>query len=301
MQRISFYDQISRNKRDSLLLTVLVVCLVVALVYVMAHILVPQLATFLAFFAILIMLAQVQVSYRYGDQIVLRATHARPADPVDNAYLVNTVEGLSLAGGTPAPKVYVVEDNEINAFAVGKDPEHASIAVTTGALTNLNRAELEGVVGHEMSHIRNYDIRFMTIVAVLVGLAAILGHVLLRTYWYGGVRTRRDERRREGGLNILILAGIVLAVLAPIASRLVQAFISRRREYLADAGSAQLTRYPEGLASALEKIKNFNRGKMDVSEAISHLFIADPNRNPLDELFATHPPLEERIRILRAM
>lgn len=301
MQRISFYDQISRNKRDSLLLTVLVVGLVVGLVYVMAHILVPQLATFLAFFAILIMLAQVQVSYRYGDQIVLRATHARPADPVDNAYLVNTVEGLSLAGGTPAPKVYVVEDNEINAFAVGKDPEHASIAVTTGALTNLNRAELEGVVGHEMSHIRNYDIRFMTIVAVLVGLAAILGHVLLRTYWYGGVRTRRDERRREGGLNILILAGIVLAVLAPIASRLVQAFISRRREYLADAGSAQLTRYPEGLASALEKIKNFNRGKMDVSEAISHLFIADPNRNPLDELFATHPPLEERIRILRAM
>jgi heat shock protein HtpX len=267
----------------------------------MARILVPGLAAFLSFFAILIMLAQVQVSYSYGDQIVLKATHARPADQINNAYLMNTVEGLSLAAGTPVPKVYVVEDNEINAFAVGKDPEHASIAVTTGALTHLNRAELEGVVGHEMSHIRNYDIRFMTIVAVLVGLAAILGHVLLRTYWYGGVRTRRDGRRREEGLNILILAGLILAILAPIASRLVQAFISRRREFLADAGSAQLTRYPDGLASALEKIKNYNRGKMDVSEAISHLFIADPNRNPLDELFATHPPLEERIRVLRAM
>ena len=301
MQRISFYDQISRNKRDALLLTFFVVGLVVVLVYVMARILVPGLAAFLSFFAILIMLAQVQVSYSYGDQIVLKATHARPADQINNAYLMNTVEGLSLAAGTPVPKVYVVEDNEINAFAVGKDPEHASIAVTTGALTHLNRAELEGVVGHEMSHIRNYDIRFMTIVAVLVGLAAILGHVLLRTYWYGGVRTRRDGRRREERLNILILAGLILAILAPIASRLVQAFISRRREFLADAGSAQLTRYPDGLASALEKIKNYNRGKMDVSEAISHLFIADPNRNPLDELFATHPPLEERIRVLRAM
>jgi len=301
MQRISFYDQISRNKRDALLLTFFVVGLVVVLVYVMARILVPGLAAFLSFFAILIMLAQVQVSYSYGDQIVLKATHARPADQINNAYLMNTVEGLSLAAGTPVPKVYVVEDNEINAFAVGKDPEHASIAVTTGALTHLNRAELEGVVGHEMSHIRNYDIRFMTIVAVLVGLAAILGHVLLRTYWYGGVRTRRDGRRREERLNILILAGLILAILAPIASRLVQAFISRRREFLADAGSAQLTRYPDGLASALEKIKNYNRGKMDVSEAISHLFIADPNRNPLDELFATHPPLEERIKVLRAM
>jgi len=300
MQRISFYDEISRNKRDSLLLTVFVVVLVVALVYVIARILLPEFALFLSVFAIVLMLAQVQISYNYGDQIVLKATNARPADPRSNIYLINSVEGLSLAAGIPTPKVYVVEDNEINAFAVGKDPEHASIAVTTGALAHLNRTELEGVVGHEISHVRNFDIRFMTLVAVLVGLAAILGHMLLRMYWYGGVRSRRDERER-GGLNILILAGLILAILAPIASRLVQAFISRRREFLADASSAQLTRYPEGLASALEKIKNFNKGKMDISDAISHLFISDPNRNPLDELFATHPPLEERVRRLRAM
>lgn len=301
MQRISFYDQISKNKRDSLLLTVVIVALVVVLVYVMARILLPGAALFLSALVALLMLAQVYVSYNYGDQIVLRATNAQPADPTRHIYLVNTVEGLSLAAGIPPPKVYVVGSNEINAFAVGKDPEHAAIAVTSGALTHLNRTELEGVVGHEISHIKNFDIRFMTLVAVLVGLAAILSHMLLRMYWYGGVRSRRDERRRGEGINVLILAGIVLAVLAPVASRLVQAFISRRREFLADASGVELTRYPEGLASALEKIKNYNRGKMDISDSISHLFISDPNRNPLDELFATHPPVEERIRILRSM
>jgi heat shock protein HtpX len=301
MQRISFYDQISRNKRDSLLLTIFIVAIVVALVYVIGYLLLPEFAVLLSALSVFVMLAQVQISYNYGDQIVLKATNAQPADPVRNVYLINTVEGLSLAAGIPVPKVYVVESDEINAFAVGKDPEHASIAVTTGALAHLNRTELEGVVGHEISHIKNYDIRFMTIVAVLVGLAAILGHMLLRAYWYGGLRTRRNERRREEQLGILIVVGLILAILAPIASRLVQAFISRRREFLADASSVQLTRYPEGLASALEKIKNFNRGRMDVSDAISHLFISDPNRNPLDELFATHPPLEERIRRLRSM
>jgi heat shock protein HtpX len=304
MQRTSFYEQISKNKRDSVLLTIFVVVLVVAIVYVMSMIFLPGSAILFSALAIVLIFLQVQVSYNYGDQVVLKATNAMPADPVRNIHLMNTVEGLSLAAGVPTPKTYIVNDNEINAFAVGKDPKHASIAVTTGALTQLNQAELEGVVGHEISHIRNFDIRFMTLVAVLVGLAAILSHMLLRMYWFGGIQTRRNERRREDGSNILILliiAGLILAVIAPLISRLVQAFISRRRELLADASGAQLTRYPEGLASALEKIKNYNRGKMDVSESISHLFIADPNRSPLDELFATHPPLEERIRILRAM
>lgn len=301
MQRTSFYEQISKNKRDSVLLTIFVVVLVVAVVYVMSRIFLPESAMLFSVFAIILMFVQVQVSYNYGDQIVINATNAHPADPVRHTYLMNTVEGLSLAAGIPTPKTYVVNNDEINAFAVGKDPEHASIAVTTGALAQLNRTELEGVIGHEISHIKNLDIRFMTLVAVLVGLAGILSHILLRMYWFGGVQTRRDERRREQGLNILIIVGLVLAVIAPLVSRLVQAFISRRREFLADASGAQLTRYPEGLASALEKIKNHNTGKMDVSESISHLFISDPNRNPLDELFATHPPLEERIGILRAM
>jgi heat shock protein HtpX len=176
--------------------------------------------------------------------------------------------------------------------------------VTRGLLNALDRQELEGVLAHELSHIRNRDVTFMTLVAVLVGLVAILSHIILRTYRFGGGR-RGSRGRGDGdkrGLEIAILAvGFLLAIFAPILTRLVQFAVSRRREYLADASGAELTRYPEGLASALEKIKGHNRGDMDVSEAVSHLFIADPNRSALDLLYATHPPLEERIKRLRAM
>jgi heat shock protein HtpX len=295
MQKISFLDQIAKNKRNSIFLTIFVVAFVAALVYVIVRLLFPGFALVFLAFALVIMILHASVSYRYGDQIVLKATRARPADPVQHAYLINTVEGLSIAAGIPPPKVYVIDDKEINAFACGKDPKHASIAVTTGALENLNRTELEGVVGHEMSHIANYDIRLMTLIAVLVGLVAILSYMLLRSFMFA------REGEREKGVGLLIVVGFLLAIFAPIASRLVQAMVSRRREYLADAGSAQLTRYPEGLASALGKIKNVNQGKMKVSESISHLFISDPNRSALDELFATHPPLDKRIKILRAM
>jgi len=294
MEKISFFDQIARNKRNSILLSIFVVALVAALVYTIAYLLLPGFAIFFLLLAAVIMVVHAYTSYNYGDKIVLKATGAKPADPIEHVYLINTVEGLSIAAGIPPPKVYVVEDDEINAFACGKDPKHASIAVTTGALKNLNRTELEGVVGHEISHIANYDIRFMTLVAVLVGLVAILSYMLLRSY-----RVTREGERGKAGL--LIFAGFLLAIFAPIVSRLVQAMISRRREFSADASSAQLTRYPEGLASALEKILKINRGKMKVSESISHLFISDPNRSPLDELFATHPPLEKRIKVLRAM
>lgn len=296
MERISFYDQMAKNKRNSVFLITFIVGLVIGLVYVISYLLFPGLAIFFLIFAVGWMVVHVHISFNHGDRVVLRATKAKPADPVKHIYLINTVEGLSIAAGIPPPKVYVVEDPEINAFACGKDPQHASIAVTTGALENLNRAELEGVVGHEISHIKNYDIRFMTLVAVLVGLAAILSYMLLRAYWYG------MRGRRRGGAEILpLVAGFILAILAPIVSRLVQAMISRRREYLADASSAQLTRYPDGLASALEKIRNKNLGKMKVSESISHLFISDPVKSPLDSLFATHPPLEKRIAVLKKM
>lgn len=294
MEKISFFDQIIRNKRNSILLSVLIVSLVVALVYTIGRLLLPEFVIFFLIFAAIFMSAHVYTSYNYGDKIVLKATSAKPADPIKHIYLINTVEGLSIAAGIPPPKVYVIEDDEINAFACGKDPKHASIAVTTGALKNLNRAELEGVVGHEISHIKNYDIRFMTLVAVLVGLVAILSYMLLRSYWI----SRRGGRGKAG---LLILVGFLLAIFAPIVSRLVQAMISRRREFLADASSVQLTRYPDGLASALGKISKINQGKMRVSESISHLFISDPNRSPLDKLFATHPPIKERIKALRAM
>jgi heat shock protein HtpX len=176
--------------------------------------------------------------------------------------------------------------------------------VTRGLLNTLDRQELEGVLAHELSHVRNRDVTFMTLVAVLVGLVAILSHIILRTYRFGGSR-RGSRGRGDGdkrGLEIAILAvGFILAIFAPLLTRIVQFAVSRKREYLADASGAELTRYPEGLASALQKIKGHNRGDMDVSEAVSHLFIADPNKSALDALYATHPPLDERIKRLRAM
>jgi len=234
----------------------------------------------------------------YGDRVVLAATKAKLVKEDDRRYthLINVVDGLSIAAGIPKPKIYVIESDEINAFATGRDPQHSSVAVTTGLLKNLKRDEIEGVIGHELSHIRNYDIRFATFVAVLVGLIAILSYMFRRTFWYGG---GKKGGRDKGGL--LLLIGFILAIFAPIIVRLVQLAISRKREYLADASSVQLTRYPDGLASALEKIKNINKGKMKVSEAVSHLFFTDPNKSGLDSLYATHPPLEKRIKILRSM
>ncbi|MEM2877957.1 MAG: M48 family metallopeptidase [Candidatus Hadarchaeales archaeon] len=298
MSRLSFYDQISKNKRNSILLVFFILAIVGTLVYLIGYLIFPELALIFLIFATLWISAQAYLSFKYGASIVLKATNARPADPVKHIYLINTVEGLSLAAGIPAPKVYVVDDPEINAFACGTDPEHACIAVTTGALENLNRQELEGVVGHEISHVKNYDVRYMTMVAVFVGLAAILSYMFLRSVRFAG---SGSGRKGGGGFGIILLLAVIFAIFAPIASRLVQAMISRRREYLADAESARLTRYPEGLASALEKIKNNNMGDMKVSESISHLFISDPNRSALDNIFATHPPIEKRIEALRSM
>jgi len=271
----------------------------VGLVYVISQFLTPGSAIVFLVFATLIMTLYTYGTYNYGDKIVLAATRAKPIDEDDRRYthLINVVDGLSIAAGISKPKLYVIESDEINAFATGKDSKHSSIAVTTGLLGNLKRDEIEGVIGHEMSHIRNYDIRFATFVAVLVGLVAILSDLLMRSFWYGSRRDRDEESK----LGILILVGFVLAIFAPILVRIVQFAISRRREFLADASSVELTRYPEGLASALEKIMKINEGKMKVSEAVSHLFFVDPKKSPLDALYATHPPVEERIKILRNM
>jgi heat shock protein HtpX len=296
MDKISFHDQIAKNRHDSVLLGILVFSFLVILIYVISQILAPELSIVFLVFGIIIILVYTYGSYNYGDKVVLAATNAKLVEEDDKRYihLINVVEGLSIASGTPKPKVYIIESDEINAFATGKDPKHASVAVTTGLLNNLKRDEIEGVIGHELSHIKNYDIRFATLVAVLVGLIAIISNMFLRSFWYGG---KRD--RDKGGL--LILIGLILAIFAPIIVRLVQFAISRRREFLADASSVELTRYPEGLASALEKIMKVNEGKMKVSEAVSHLFFVDPNKSALDALYATHPPIKERIKILRSM
>jgi len=301
MAHTSFQDEIARNKRNSLILVILVSVILFVLVFTFSYILAPDFIVLTLPISLFFIVLYTFGSYNYGDSVILSATNAKPAEGTEYQYLRDVVEGVSLSAGISPPKIYVIEDNEMNAFATGRDPEHASIAVTTGLMKELNRIELEGVVAHEISHVKNRDILFATLVAVLVGLAAILSHIILRSFWFGGVRRER-RGRREGSITILILAvGFILAIFAPIVARLVQFAISRRREYLADASAAELTRYPEGLASALEKIMKKNQGNMDVSEAISHIFFVDPKRSPLDSLYATHPPIEERIKRLRTM
>jgi heat shock protein HtpX len=300
----SFYDEAKRNRRNSILLIVFLSVIVVVLASSMAYLFAPELLVFALPLTVLFMVVYSWGSYTYGDQVVLSSTGAVLAEGREYTYLNDTVEGLSIAAGIPKPDVYVVSSDEMNAFATGRDPEHASVAVTRGLMAGLDRQELEGVLAHEISHIRNRDVSFMTLVAVLVGLAAIISHIILRTYRFrtlAGGRSRRGRDRRAG-LDVAILAvGFFLAIFAPILTRIVQFAVSRGREYLADASGVELTRYSEGLASALEKIMVHNRGEMDVSEAVSHIFFVDPNRSALDSLYATHPPVEERIRRLREM
>ncbi|MCE5323883.1 M48 family metallopeptidase [bacterium] len=241
-------------------------------------------------------------SYYYSDKIVLASTRAREATKEEFPHYVNAVEGLALAAGIPVPKTYVMDDPAPNAFATGRDPEHGVICVTTGLLSIMNRVELEGVLAHEMSHIKNFDIRFMALVSVLVGAVAMLAHWFWWTgrLGFGGRRSRDDE----GGQAQLIFyaVGILLAILAPIAAALVQAMISRRREYLADASGAMLTRYPDGLASALEKIASDPHVLGTANKATAHLFIANPLKGIGSFLsFDTHPPIEDRIARLREM
>ena len=258
--------------------------------------------------AIVFALAYSLGGYFFGDSVVLAVSGAHPADERQQAYLVNTVEGLALAAGIPKPKLYVIDDPSPNAFATGRDPAHASLAVTSGLLSIMNRTQLEGVLSHEMSHIRNFDTRFMTVVIVLVGLVAILANIISRMFFFGSMRND-GERDRGGGGGILMLFGIVLIILGPILAQLVRLAISRQREFLADASGAQLSRNPDGLASALEKLKGASPMR-NANSATAPLFISDPLggkeskkslAQSIGNLFSTHPPLEERIKALRQM
>lgn len=239
-------------------------------------------------------------SYWYSDKIVLRMTHAHPADPVAHRDLINIVENLAITAGLPMPKVYVVNDPAPNAFATGRDPEHAVVAATTGLLSMLDRSELEGVMAHELAHVGNRDMLVMTIAVVLAGFVAIVADLFARSLMYGGGNRDRHPA--------FLLIGIVGIILAPIAAQLIQLAISRKREYLADATGALLTRYPEGLASALEKISSAGRPMQHASHATAHLFISDPFGKQgrglwqkIGGLFQTHPPASERIAKLRNM
>lgn len=241
-------------------------------------------------------------SYYFSDKIVLATSGAKQIEKKDNPQFFRTVENLTIAAGLPMPKIYIINDPSPNAFATGRDPNHAVVAATTGILERLNKAELEGVIAHELSHVKNYDVRLMAIVAVLVGFVAILADIFMRSMWYGGMGGR-DNRRAQG---IFILLGIIFAILSPIVATLIQLAVSRKREFLADASGALLTRYPEGLASALEKIASYPNPMKNATNATAHLFIANPFKQKstthwFASLFNTHPPVEERISILRGM
>ena len=250
--------------------------------------------------AVVVAIAMTFSSYYYSDRIVLAMSQARPAEKPQYAHLINSVEGLAIASGIPTPRVYVIDDTAPNAFATGRDPEHGVICVTTGLLQKLNRVEVEGVIAHEMGHIKNYDIRFTTLVAVLVGIVALLSDWMLRSF-----RFRRRSSSRDGGAGLIwLVIAIVVAILAPLTAALMQAVLSRQREYLADASGALLTRYPKGLADALEKIAADPEPLEVANKATAHLYIYNPLKDIggiVNKLFSTHPPIEERVRRLRAM
>jgi heat shock protein HtpX len=259
-------------------------------------------------FAVAVSAGLAAASYWKSDTVALAVSRAKPADPEVYKRLHNLVEGLCIAGGLPKPAVYIVDDPAPNAFATGRNPQHAAIAVTTGLLEKMNRVELEGVLAHELSHIKNYDILVSTLAVTLVGAIALLSDITIRAMWWNGGRVRRQGDRQDG-FNPLILVGFVLLIIGPLVAKIMQATISRRRETLADVSACQLTRYPPGLISALEKLRDDTTVTHSASTATAHLWIEQPMSGVGDEgrlgsfhkLFDTHPPLEERISLLREL
>jgi len=299
---MEIYQQISANRFKTVLIMVLFVVFVTTVVYVFSK----ALGYGLPLVGLALIFAGVTSfgSYFYSDKLVLATVGAKQIQKNDNPELFRIVENLSIGDGVPIPKIYVMNDQSANAFATGRDPNHAVLCVTSGILGVLNKVELEGVIAHELSHVKNYDTRLMGIVAILVGFIAIAANFFMRSLWFGG--NRRDSNE-SGNLQLIFLViGIVFAILSPIVATLIQLSVSRKREYLADASGALLTRYPEGLASALEKISASKIPLKSASNANAHLFIINPFTGKdvkawFSSLFDTHPPVEERIRILRSM
>jgi heat shock protein HtpX len=303
------YDQVAQNKRRSYLLIVVFVGLVLA-VGAALNLIVGGGPYFMVF-ALLFAGGSAAFSYWKSDSIALAVSRARPASIEEYGRLHNLVEGLCIAGGLPKPRLYIVDDPSPNAFATGRDPKHAAVAVTTGLLEKLNRVELEGVLAHELSHIKNYDILVSTLAVTMVGVMAIAADMGIRFMWFGMGRNRNNSNDGGGGGLTIIFAfiGFALLILSPLIGRAMQAAVSRRRETLADVSGVELTRYPPGLISALEKLRDDYTVVGSTSHATAHLWIEQPQAveerdgriSRINRMFDTHPPLEERIALLREL
>lgn len=307
VETLNPYAAISSNRRKTAILVVVFILVVGVAVWAAGIVLgVPLDASIVvAVIGVIISLIAAFIAYRRGDSVVLRIAEAKLAHKAAYPQLFRTVENLCIGSGTPMPKVHIIQDDALNAFATGRDPEHASIAVTTGLLEKLEPLELEGVIAHEISHIRNLDIRLMMMTAVLIGIIAVIADVVLRATWYGAGSRNRYKGNGEGkGAIVVLVIAFVALLLAPIAGALIQMSISRQREFLADASGALLTRYPEGLASALEKISVDADPLDEATKGTSHMYFVNPlsaHASSLNNMFGSHPPIHERIERLRNM
>jgi heat shock protein HtpX len=301
--RISFHDQISSNKLKSTILLAAILAILILLGYVIGLALNPDYFFLILIISIIFSIGYIWVGYFNSHKIALKSVNAKLANQPEHRQYHNIVEGLCLASGLPKPKLYIMEDQNINAFASGRDPKNAVICITTGMLEKLDKQELEGVIAHELSHIANYDIRFMTLTAVLVGMIAIISEIFLRSLFWSSLSGNND--RDNKAQIIFIVIGIVLAILAPIVVMLVQLAISRKRELTADASAVKFIRSPTGLKNALKKIQQEHplskEQKHHYNKAVAPLFISDPFKRKIDGYFATHPPLKKRINILERM
>ena len=307
LARETFHQQISQNKRRSILLMAVVVVIFAVLAWFIGFALAgdPANAVFFVPIGGIIALVVALGAFYGGDSMILGVSRAREVSETEESQLVNVVRELSLAANLPEPKVYVIEDSALNAFATGRDPEHASVAVTRGLLDRLDREELQGVIGHELAHVANYDIRFSLLVGVLVGSIALMADILARMTFWGSMSRGRSSGRGGGGAQVFILfLGLLVAILAPLFARLVQMAVNRQREYLADATSVELTRNPYGLERALAKLATDTEKLEGANKATQHLYFVNPVKkleHNARGLFSTHPAIVDRINRLRKL
>jgi heat shock protein HtpX len=300
------YEQIAANKRKTVGLVALFVLLLFGVGFLFNYLLQGGVVG-IAIVGVIVIAASFW-SYFNSDKVALRMAHAVPADPQEYARYHNLVEGLCIASGLPKPRLYVVDDAAPNAFSTGRSPKHAAVAVTTGLLEKMNRVELEGVLAHELSHIRNYDVLIMTLAVTMVGIIVLLSDYFLRIMFWTGGRAGNDRENNNPLGIVFAIVGFILLIFAPIIARLMQFAVSRRREYLADASGVLLTRYPPGLISALEKLKEDHTSTHFASKATAHLWIEEPldketnkRETKWNHLFDTHPPIDDRIHALEQM